>query len=171
MRVSYVISDEETRNFDSTLYSYQRVVHEPHPLGGPVGEAVPIDSLVITRNGNQLKTIEDYAEKHLTYTGASDFYDGMTSNNEYSYNANGALVKDLNRKIGYIGYDNLGNIRNISFHTANANSIEYIYAADGTKLRTIHRPASSSALTDSIDYIGNLILKNGQPSMYLFDGG
>ncbi len=51
------------------------------------------------------------------------------------------------------------------------SSIEYIYAADGTKLRTIHRPSSSSALTDSIDYIGNLILKNGQPSMYLFDGG
>ena len=51
------------------------------------------------------------------------------------------------------------------------SSIEYIYAADGTKLRTIHRPASSMALTDSIDYIGNLILMNGQPSMYLFDGG
>ena len=51
------------------------------------------------------------------------------------------------------------------------SNIEYIYAADGTKLRTIHRPASSSALTDSIDYIGNLILKNGQPSMYIFDGG
>ena len=131
-----------------------------------------IDSLVITRNGNQLKTIEDYAEKQLTYSGASDFYDGMTSNNEYSYNANGALVKDLNRKIGFIGYDNLGNIRNISFHTANANSIDYIYAADGTKLRTIHRNLGSLyAYIDSIDYIGNLILKNGQPSMYLFDGG
>ena len=51
------------------------------------------------------------------------------------------------------------------------SSIEYIYAADGMKLRTIHRPASSTALTDSIDYVGNLILKNGQPSMYLFDGG
>ncbi len=45
-----------------------------------------IDSLVITRllsdanqvsNGNQLMSIEDYAEKHLTYTGASDFYDGL----------------------------------------------------------------------------------------------
>ena len=51
------------------------------------------------------------------------------------------------------------------------SSIGYIYAADGTKLRTIHRPASSSTLIDSTDYIGNLILKNGQPSMYLFDGG
>ena len=50
-----------------------------------------IDSLVITRNGNQLKTIEDHAEKHLTYTGASDFYDGYTYDTEYYYDANGAV--------------------------------------------------------------------------------
>jgi len=128
-----------------------------------------IDSLVITRNGNQLKTIEDYAEKHLTYTGASDFYDGCTYSNEYSYNANGALESDLNRDIDLIQYDDLGNARCIYYFEH--DQIEYIYAANGTKLRTIHRPASSSALTDSIDYIGNLILNNGQPSMYLFDGG
>jgi hypothetical protein len=68
-----------------------------------------------------------------------------------------------------INYDNLGNPRIVLF--GNNNVTEYIYAADGTKLRTIHRPAGLSTLTDSIDYIGNLILKNGQPSMYLFDGG
>ena len=128
-----------------------------------------IDSLVITRNGNQLKTIEDHAEKHLTYTGASDFYDGYTYNTEYYYDANGALESDINRDIDLIQYDALGNTRCIYYF--GQNQIEYIYAADGTKLRTIHRPASSSALTDSIDYIGNLIIKNGQPSMYLFDGG
>ena len=128
-----------------------------------------IDSLVITRNGNQLKSIEDYAEKHLTYTGASDFYDGYTYDTEYYYNANGALESDINRDIDLILYDALGNTRCIYYF--GQNQIEYIYAADGTKLRTIHRPASSSALTDSIDYIGNLILKNGQPSMYLFEGG
>ena len=48
---------------------------------------------------------------------------------------------------------------------------EAVESGNGTKLRTIHRPASSSARTDSIDYIGNLILKNGQPSMYLLEGG
>ena len=128
-----------------------------------------IDSLVITRNGNQLKTIEDHAEKHLTYTGASDFYDGCTYSNEYSYNDNGALDMDQNRDIDMIMYDLLGNTREIWFY--DHSSIEYICAADGMKLRTIHRPASSTALTDSIDYVGNLILKNGQPSMYLFDGG
>jgi hypothetical protein len=169
MRVSYVISDEETRNFDSTLYSYQRVVHEPHPLGGPVGEAVPIDSLVITRNGNQLKAIEDHAVKQLTYTGASDFYDGCTYSNEYSYNANGALDHDLNRDIDMILYDDLGNTRQIFYF--DHEQIEYIYSADGTKLRAIYRPAASSALTDSTDYVGSLILKNCQPSVYMFDGG
>ncbi len=128
-----------------------------------------IDSLVITRNGNQLKTIEDHAEKHLTYTGASDFYDGCTYSNEYSYNANGALDMDQNRDIDMIMYDRLGNTHEIWFY--DHSNIEYIYAADGTKLRTIHRPAGSTALTDSIDYVGNLILKNGHPSMYLFDGG
>ncbi len=61
-----------------------------------------IDSLVITRNGNQLKTIEDYAEKHLTYTGASDFYDGSSYGTEYYYNANGALESDINRDIDLI---------------------------------------------------------------------
>jgi hypothetical protein len=40
-----------------------------------------------------------------------------------------------------IKYDNLGNPRNLLF--SNHNMIEYIYAADGTKLRTIHRPASN----------------------------
>ena len=128
-----------------------------------------IDSLVITRNGNQLKTIEDYAEKDLTYTGASDFYDGYTYDTEYYYNANGALESDINRDIDLIQYDALGNTRCIYYF--GQNQIEYVYAADGTKLRTIHRPSSSTALTDSIDYIGNLVLKNGQPSMYLFDGG
>ena len=64
-----------------------------------------IDSLVITRTGNQLKTIEDYAERRLTYTGASDFYDGYTYNNEYSYNANGSLESDINRDIDLIQYD------------------------------------------------------------------
>ncbi len=137
-----------------------------------------IDSLVISRllsdanqvsNGNQLKTIEDHAEKHLTYTGASDFYDGCTYSNEYYYNANGALESDINRNIDLIQYDDLGNTRCIYYFEH--DQIEYIYAADGTKLRTIHRPASSTALTDSIDYVGNLILNNGQPSMYLFEGG
>ena len=82
---------------------------------------------------------------------------------------NGALDHDLNRDIDMIIYDQLGNLQDICFY--DHSTTEYIYAADGTKLRTIHHPASSSSLTDSIDYIGNLILKNDKPLMYLFGGG
>ncbi len=49
---------------------------------------------------------------------------------------------------------------------------EAVGKIDGTKLRTIHRGSGGlNAYVDSIDYVGNLILKNGQPEMYLFDGG
>ena len=95
--------------------------------------------------------------------------DTCTYSNEYSYNANGALDHDLNRDIDMILYDDLGNTRQIFYF--DHEQIEYIYSADGTKLRAIYRPAASSALTDSTDYVGSLILKNGQPSMYMFDGG
>ena len=77
---------------------------------------------------------------------------------------------DLNRGIPDIEYDNLGNPRRITF--TDNRSIEYVYSSDGTKLRTIHRGSGwLNAYVDSIDYVGNLILKNGQPEMYLFDGG
>ncbi len=129
--MSYVISDEETRNLVSYLYSYQPSVHELHALGGPDGEAVPIDSLVITRNGNQLKTIEDHAVKQLTYTGTSDFYDGCTYNNEYSYNENGALDMDLNRDIDMIEYDQRGNMRNI--FVQNHTHLDYSHEPEARK--------------------------------------
>lgn len=87
--------------------------------------------------------------------------DTCTYSNEYSYNANGALDHDLNRDIDMILYDDLGNTRQIFYF--DHEQIEYIYSADGTKLRAIYRPAASSALTDSTDYVGSLILKNGQP--------
>lgn len=50
--------------------------------------------------------------------------------------------------------------------------IRYAYAADGTRLKTVHRQWKNSAwLRDSTEYFGNLIFKNGIPSMYRFGGG
>ena len=46
------------------------------------------------------------------------------------------------------------------------------YSTYCTRLCTIHHLLSTLGVPkESIDYISNLILKNGQPSMYLFDGG
>jgi RHS repeat-associated protein len=131
-----------------------------------------IDSLEITRNGNQLVAIEDHAEKDLTYTGASDFVDGTDLSEEYTYDGNGRLTKDTNRGIGSITYDPCNNPQSITF--AGTNGIEYAYASDGTKLRTVHKVSGiggGSATRDTTDYLGNLVMKNGHLSIYRFDGG
>ena len=130
-----------------------------------------IDSLEITRNGNQFVAIEDHAEKDLTYTGASDFVDGTDLSEEYTYDGNGRLTKDTNRGIGTITYDQSNNPRAITF--TGTNGIEYVYAPEGTKLRTVHKVSGigGSVTRDTTDYLGNLVMKNGHLGMYRFDGG
>ena len=93
------------------------------------------------------------------------FKDGANADVEYFYDANGALVKDLNKGISNIEYDILGNLKCITF--SNGFKTEYIYDAAGYKLRTTHE----SAVTNTIDYISNFIFEDGKLDKYLFDGG
>ena len=95
-----------------------------------------IDLLEFNYSGNQLTSVCDYSDEDLNYAGAFDFQDNADDEEEYSYNENGAMTKDLNKGITDIEYDLLGNPRKVTF--SNKNSIEYVYAADGRKLRTIH---------------------------------
>ena len=67
-----------------------------------------IDDLTYSYNGNQIKAISDKAGS-LLYNGSFDFKDGANADVEYFYDANGALVKDLNKGISNIEYDVLGN--------------------------------------------------------------
>ena len=97
---------------------------------------VEIDELTLTYNGNQLKSVYDNSAENLTYAGAFDFHDEVNSSVEYAYNENGAMTKDLNKGITNIEYDLLGNPRKVTF--SDQNSIEYVYAADGRKLREVH---------------------------------
>ena len=68
-----------------------------------------IDDLMYSYNGNQIKEISDKAGS-LLYDGSFDFKDGANADVEYFYDANGALVKDLNKDISNIEYDVLGNL-------------------------------------------------------------
>lgn len=131
-----------------------------------------VDDLTITYNGNQRKAVQDNATD-LTYDDASDFVDGADTSDEYVYNDNGALKKDLNRGISSIQYDAMGNMQKISF--SGNRSIEYYYTADGNKLRTIHRwPRTANSIayySDTTDYVCGLIMKNTHPVSFQFDGG
>ncbi len=123
-----------------------------------------IDGLTYSYNGNQIKAISDKAGS-LLYDGFFDFKDGANADVEYFYDANGALVKDLNKGISNIEYDILGNLKCISF--SNGFKTKYVYDAAGNKLRTTHE----SAVTNTTDYIGNFIFEDGKLSKFLFDGG
>ena len=123
-----------------------------------------IDDLMYSYNGNQIKAISDKAGS-LLYDGSFDFKDGADADVEYFYDANGALVKDLNKGICNIEYDVLGNLKCISF--SNGFKTKYVYDAAGNKLRTTHE----SAVTNTTDYIGNFIFEDGKLSKFLFDGG
>lgn len=68
-----------------------------------------IDDLTYSYNGNQIKAISDKAGS-LLYNGSFDFKDGANADVEYFYDANGALVKDLNKGISNREYDVLGNL-------------------------------------------------------------
>lgn len=140
-----------------------------------------IDNLHISHNGNQLSYVEDDAAG-LYYEGAFDF---RGSRADYKYNSVGSLTEDTGRGIALIEYGDWNNPRRIQF--SNGNVTKYVYSADGEKLRTIHYTAAPNITVeqgqthelsaneilsvDSTDYIGNLILMNGQPDMYLFPGG
>ena len=113
-----------------------------------------IDDLGMTYEGNQLKAVQDRAPNSV-YGNAFEFRDGASLSTEYSYDANGNLIQDLNKKITGIQYNCLNLPGRIEFE--DGNSISYLYDANGTKLRTTH---IIDGITTTTDYCGNVIYEN-----------
>ena len=126
-----------------------------------------IDNLTFTYNGNQVTKIED-AVTDPTYNGVFNFMDGASQDNEYAYDENGNLTKDLNKNISLIQYNLLNLPTSITY--SNGKSAAYIYDASGKKLRTSYK-ASPSAAVQQTDYCGNMIYENNVLKQILIDGG
>ena len=86
--------------------------------------------------------------------------------NEYTYDKNGNLTKDLNKNITSIQYNCLNLPSKVTF--GNGNTITYLYASDGTKLRTVHKIGSAVTTTD---YCGNVVYENGSQKLLLTEEG
>ena len=114
-----------------------------------------VDNLNLVYNGNQLQSVNDNATGHVFGNGM-EFKDGASKEIEYEYDANGNLTKDLNKKIADIQYNCLNLPEKVQFE--GGNSISYLYAADGTKLRTTYKTGNATTITD---YCGNAIYENG----------
>ena len=119
-----------------------------------------IDNLTYTYNGNQLTKVEDATGN------AEGFSNGANAANEYTYDNNGNLTKDSNKNISTIAYNCLNLPSKVTF--TDGSTITYSYAADGTKLKTVH---TISGTTTTKDYCANVVYENGVQKMLLTEEG
>ena len=130
-----------------------------------------LDELSFAYNGNQRKKVVDVAG-YETFNNASDFVDAKDLDVEYMYDGNGNLTWDANKGMKF-QYDLLGNLISVE---GDKCSIEYVYSADGRKLRVIHNQYADvnrkmRKTTTRTDYYGRLIYTDGMFAEYRFDGG
>ena len=125
-----------------------------------------MDNLTYTYTGNKLTRVSDAATPAITYANAFHFVDRANVANEYTYDANGNLTKDLNKNITSITYNALNLPGVITF--ADGNTITYGYDAAGSKLSVAYTAGGSTVKTE---YVGNKVYKNATLSMILTQEG
>ena len=146
-----------------------------------------IDNLSYSYHGNQLLKVDDAANGPY-YQGAFHFVDGADEAVEYEYDANGNMVRDLNKCISSISYDLNNQPRKIEYN--DGRNASYVYDAEGNKLSVSYNlTAMSSAQPQmpvmqssnvasanmsngqkTIEYCGNIIC-DGDETMILNNVG
>ncbi len=113
-----------------------------------------IDQLTYTYDGNRLKAVQDIVE-----TGAyNDFSDGVSDlETEYTYDANGNMISDLNKGIS-IEYNQWDLPQTITFDSG--KKIDYIYTSTGLKLKAIFQNIDLTTITR--DYSGAFVYNEGE---------
>ena len=124
-----------------------------------------VDNLSMTYDGNMLASVSDSAPAP-SVTGSADFRDGVPEVVEYTYDRNGNMTSDLNRKVSLISY----NRQNRPARMRHAGGTEtFTYLPDGTKRgRTVLGKDRSLSRTE---YRGNLVCADDTLKYILFDGG
>ena len=120
--------------------------------GLEVTSSAPIDQLTYaySSSSNQLQSVTDAAPVDTSYH-LGDFQDGNTNGNDYFYDANGNLGKDLNKKIDSIRYNYLNLPEYI--HINGKGNINYAYDASGTKFLKIVTDSTRGGKMDTTIYM------------------
>lgn len=171
--------------------SVDYLTYYDYDLNGNISEVIRygadvVDNITLTYSGNQLLKADDFGST-VNLSTSADFKDYSKSATEYSYNTNGAMIKDLNKGISDIQYNslNLPKLMDIKSPVAEARN-EYTYSAGGKKLKIIQRwnpnfstspvigstiNTGSLSMTKTTDYVGNKVYENGSLKRILIDGG
>ena len=108
----------------------------------------------------------DDAATASAYNAGFEFKDAVKQADEYAYDRNGNMTKDLNKNITDIQYNCLNLPSKVTFK--DGSTITYTYALNGTKLRTVHKIGNTTTTTD---YCGNVVYENGVQKLLLTDAG
>ncbi|MGE0773082.1 MAG: DUF6443 domain-containing protein [Cyclobacteriaceae bacterium] len=112
-----------------------------------------MDNLVYTYNANnQLLKVADSGDK------VTGFIDGTNTGNDYTYDANGNMVRDQNKGITSNITYNFLNLPELVVR-GTGNSVRYIYDATGRKLAQV---ATYSLSQKQTDYLGELVYENDE---------
>ena len=124
-----------------------------------------VDNLSMTYDGNMLASVSDSAPAP-SVTGSADFRDGASMAVEYTYDRNGNMTSDLNRRISSVSYNRQNRPARIK-HSGGTETFTYL--PDGTKReRTVLGKDWSLSRTE---YRGNLVCADDTLKYILFDGG
>ncbi|BFP43259.1 hypothetical protein FGF1_41040 [Flavobacteriaceae bacterium GF1] len=117
----------------------------------------PMDRLGYSYDaGNKLTKVLDIGRKTYGFT------DSTTDAQDYWYDANGNMVRDLNKGIGTasvdgISYNHLNLPTEVKFDNSSTKKITYIYDALGTKLKKM---TYNNGVSTTTDYAGNYVYEN-----------
>ena len=158
---------DNTGNYNLTSVAYdkngnitnlERKGHTVIDGNGVITSYGIMDNLVYTyeTNSNKLKKVLDNGNDTF------GFKDVVNLTTEYVYDANGNLVKDLNKGIGTssvngITYNHLNLPTEIKFDNSSTKKINYTYSADGIKLKKVVNDGGSLTTTD---YANGYIYEN-----------
>ncbi|MEQ1588064.1 MAG: M23 family metallopeptidase, partial [Cyclobacteriaceae bacterium] len=108
-----------------------------------------MDNMAYTYSGNKLLRVTDAGDDFL------GFVDGTNTGDDYTYDANGNMITDLNKGISTAITYNYLNLPEVV--TKGGNSIRYIYDATGRKLAQV---TTFSGQQKQVDYAGEFQYEN-----------
>ncbi|GAA3913113.1 hypothetical protein GCM10022209_01850 [Chitinophaga oryziterrae] len=139
---------------------------------GMIGNAITtIDQLSYSyapTGSNKLLSVADTS--NTTSAKLGDFINGTNTGDDYSYNANGNMIQDLNKGISSISYNYLNRPEVIKIKGKGV--ITYKYDATGTKLRkTVTDSTFSTPKVTVTDYLGGFVYEQDTLQLVFHEEG
>lgn len=115
---------------------------------------------------NQLLAVTESPATSTTNNGLGDFTDGNTTPDDYSYDSNGNLQTDKNKKISLISYNYLNLPAVITVE--DKGRIEYTYDASGNKLQKTVKQINTDKQTS---YVNGFVYENDKLQYFSHEQG